>query len=192
MFFFYRENSVYFPLLNLCWLKTPLSCWLHFRWRWLICRKGLRLTKRCRLSWLANSALVYKFILLLNPLIIFFMVKIFIEPKCGGGGLRGLSQWVKLHTGAQINFGPNSILYLTYDLSLHDVREVVLFYLLPPVCNTFHITYLVKLIFSRPQSLTVSSALTVVNVWYSVVEKLLIFGAMNPSPSPPPPSLAQV
>jgi SLIT-ROBO Rho GTPase activating protein len=30
-------------------------------------------TKRCRLSWLTNSALVY-------------------EPKCGGGELRGLSQ----------------------------------------------------------------------------------------------------
>ncbi len=30
-------------------------------------------TKRCRLPWLTNSALVY-------------------EPKCGGGGLRGLSQ----------------------------------------------------------------------------------------------------
>jgi hypothetical protein len=32
-----------------------------------------RVTKRCRLSWLTNSALVY-------------------EPKCGGGVLRGLSQ----------------------------------------------------------------------------------------------------
>ncbi len=44
-------------------------------------------TKRCRLFWLTNSALVY-------------------EPKCGGRGeLRGLSQWVQLYTGAQINFG---------------------------------------------------------------------------------------
>jgi hypothetical protein len=34
-----------------------------------------RVTKRCRLSWLTNGALVY-------------------EPKCGGGGLPGLSQWV--------------------------------------------------------------------------------------------------
>ncbi len=43
-------------------------------------------TKRCRLSWLTNSALVY-------------------EPKYEeGGGLLGLSQWVKLYTGAQINF----------------------------------------------------------------------------------------
>ncbi len=39
------------------------------------------LTKRCRLSWLTNSALVY-------------------EPKCGGGGeLRGISQWVQLSNG---------------------------------------------------------------------------------------------
>ncbi len=35
--------------------------------------------KRCRLSWLTNSALVY-------------------EPKCGGRGLWGLSQWVQLYT----------------------------------------------------------------------------------------------
>ncbi len=43
-------------------------------------------TKRCLLSWLTNSALLY-------------------EPKCGGGGeLRGLSQWVQLYTRAQINF----------------------------------------------------------------------------------------
>jgi hypothetical protein len=46
-------------------------------------------TKRCRLSWLTNRALFY-------------------EPKCGGRGrvgLRGLSQWVQLYTGAQINVG---------------------------------------------------------------------------------------
>ncbi len=49
------------------------------------CRK--RVTKRCRLFWLHNSALVY-------------------EPKCWGGGeLRGLGQWVQRYTGAQINFG---------------------------------------------------------------------------------------
>jgi hypothetical protein len=47
-----------------------------------------RVTKRCRLSLLTNSALAY-------------------QPKCGGEGgeLRGLSQWVQLYTGAQINFG---------------------------------------------------------------------------------------
>ncbi len=54
-------------------------------------------TKRCRLSRLTNSALVY-------------------EPKCGGAGvLRGLSQWVQLqlYTGAQINSGDlNSLLNL--------------------------------------------------------------------------------
>jgi hypothetical protein len=50
----------------------------------LICYK---VTKRCRLSWLTNSAIVY-------------------EPKRGGRvELRGLSQWVQLYTGDQINFG---------------------------------------------------------------------------------------
>jgi hypothetical protein len=52
------------------------------------CSQGV--TKRCRLSWLTNSALVY-------------------DPKClerrGGGELRGLSQRVQLYTGAQINLG---------------------------------------------------------------------------------------
>jgi hypothetical protein len=45
----------------------------------LHCDQGV--IKRCRPSWLTNSALVY-------------------EPKCGGGGkgLRGLSQWVQLFT----------------------------------------------------------------------------------------------
>jgi len=50
-------------------------------------------TKRCHLSRLTNSALVY-------------------EPKCGG-----LSQWVKLYTRAQINFGDLTP-YLTYEESL--------------------------------------------------------------------------
>ncbi len=44
-----------------------------------------RVTKRCRLSWLTNIALICK-------------------PKWGGGGVRGLGQWVQLYTGAQINF----------------------------------------------------------------------------------------
>ncbi len=54
------------------------------------------ITKRCRLSWLPNSALVY-------------------EPKCGerGRDLRDLSQWVQLYTGAQINFGDRTP-YLAY------------------------------------------------------------------------------
>ncbi len=48
-------------------------------------------TKRCRLSWLANSAIVY-------------------EPKCGGkgGGLRGLSQWVQLCT-IHCTWSPNKL-----------------------------------------------------------------------------------
>jgi hypothetical protein len=57
------------------------------------------ITKRCRLSLLTNSALVY-------------------EPKCGGRGeLRGLSQWIQLNTGAQINF-EDLTSYLTYGLNL--------------------------------------------------------------------------
>ncbi len=56
-------------------------------------RQGV--TKKCRPSWLTDSALVY-------------------EPKCGGGGLRGLSQWVhSCAHGAQINFGDLTP-YLTY------------------------------------------------------------------------------
>ncbi len=39
-------------------------------------------TKRRRLSWLTMSALIY-------------------EPKCGGWGVRGLSQWVQLYTWSQ-------------------------------------------------------------------------------------------
>ncbi len=59
-------------------------------------------TKRCRLSWLTNSALVY-------------------EPKSGGEGeLRGLSQWVQLYTGAQINFRDQTP-YLTYAFTEHTV-----------------------------------------------------------------------
>ncbi len=50
--------------------------------------------KRCRLSWLTNSALVY-------------------EPKCRGGG-GSLSEWEQLYTGAQIKFGYLTP-YLTYD-----------------------------------------------------------------------------
>ncbi len=41
--------------------------------------------KRCRPSWLTTSAPVYE--------------------RGGRGELRGLSQWVQLYTGAQINFG---------------------------------------------------------------------------------------
>ncbi len=59
------------------------------------------LTKRCRLYLLTNSALVF-------------------EPEWGEGGgeLRGLSQWVQLYTGAQINFGDLTP-YLNYGISPH-------------------------------------------------------------------------
>jgi hypothetical protein len=36
-----------------------------------------------------------------------------MSPNAGGGELRGLSQWVQLYTGAQINFGDLTP-YLTY------------------------------------------------------------------------------
>jgi hypothetical protein len=56
-------------------------------------------TKRCRLSWLTNSAHVY-------------------EPKFGGDGeFQGLSQEVQLYTEAQINFGDVTP-YLTYDFTV--------------------------------------------------------------------------
>jgi hypothetical protein len=62
-------------------------------------------TKRCRLSWLTNSALLY-------------------SPNAGEVGSCGvLSQWVQLYTGAQINCGrSNSIFNLWV-----DVYTVVLF-----------------------------------------------------------------
>jgi hypothetical protein len=41
-----------------------------------------KVTKRCRPSWLTNSALVH------------------LSPNAGGGELRGLSQWVQLCTGS--------------------------------------------------------------------------------------------
>ncbi len=55
-------------------------------------------TKRCRLSWLTNRALVY-------------------EPECGGGGDGGVSASANEYScaqGAQINFG-DLIPYLTYE-----------------------------------------------------------------------------
>ncbi len=63
-------------------------------------------TKRCRRSWLTNSALVY-------------------EPKCGGRGeLRGISQWVQQYTGVEINFGDLTP-YLTYDWYHSDRLDFV-------------------------------------------------------------------
>jgi hypothetical protein len=56
------------------------------------------ITKRCRLSLRTNSVSVY-------------------EPYCGGRGeLRGLSQFVQLYTGAQINF-VDLTPHLTYDIN---------------------------------------------------------------------------
>jgi hypothetical protein len=59
---------------------------------WNVQHQGV--TKKCRLSWLTNSALVY-------------------EPKWGGAGLRGPTNRYSCAHGAQINFG-DVIPYLTY------------------------------------------------------------------------------
>jgi hypothetical protein len=82
---------------------------LHIHTHWLRPRKPLPpafeliyegaiqgVTKRCRLSWLTNSALVY-------------------EPKCGGGvaGSQTMSTAVHKAHGAQINFGELTP-YLSY------------------------------------------------------------------------------
>ncbi len=56
-------------------------------------RQGV--TKRCRLSWLTNSAILY-------------------EPKCVGRGGVAWPQPMSLYAGAQINFGDLTP-YLTYD-----------------------------------------------------------------------------
>ncbi len=49
----------------------------------------------------------------------------YMSPNAGGGGeLRGLSQWVKLYTGAQISFGDLTP-YLTYELFAKDPVETV-------------------------------------------------------------------
>ncbi len=74
--------------------------------------------KRCRLSWLTNSALVY-------------------ETKCGGGRVAG-SQPVSTAVcayGAQINFGDLTS-YLTYDKTcVHKGKSFLLFDLTHCTCH---------------------------------------------------------
>ncbi len=81
-----------------------LPIFRHFLWnsrQRLYCCFNPGFTKRCRLSWLTNSALVY-------------------EPKCGGYG--GLRQWVySCSHGAQINFGD---LNFILNLAAADVSKV--------------------------------------------------------------------
>ncbi len=52
----------------------------------------------------------------------------------GGGQLRGLSQWVQLYTGAQINFGDLTP-YLTYAAyeAVFRIREILLIRILGSV-----------------------------------------------------------
>ncbi len=109
----WQKNSLWIHPLERLWggrwcavaTAQPSSSWADARGRGGGCWPPYPLckiadpvpeTKGCRLSWLTNSALVY-------------------EPKCGGerGELRGISQWVQLYTGAQINFG-DLTLYSTY------------------------------------------------------------------------------
>ncbi len=69
------------------------------------CIQGV--TRRCRLSWLTNGAIVY-------------------EPKFGGGGeLRGLSQWIQLSTWSPNKLWISNIVYL-YD----DCADLVKWFLL--------------------------------------------------------------
>jgi len=72
--------------------RTSCEVWIVRRWI-----PGQGVTKRCRLSWLTNTALVY-------------------EPK--RGGLRYLSLWVQLCSWAQINFGD-----LTPRLNCRTVKQ---------------------------------------------------------------------
>ncbi len=64
-------------------------------------------TKRCRLSWLTNSALVY-------------------EPKCGGkgGGLRVLSQWWQLCTWSSNKLRRSSSIFILYILCTGDQHYI--------------------------------------------------------------------
>ncbi len=62
--------------------------------------QGVTITKRCRLSWLTNSAA-------------------YLSPNAGGGrACGGLSQWVQLYTEAQINFGDIAP-YLTFGINIY-------------------------------------------------------------------------
>jgi len=63
-------------------------------------------TKRCRLSWLTNSALAYR-----SP-----------NAVRGGGGVRCLNQWLQLYTWSPHNFGDLTP-HLTFGLSRPESIE---------------------------------------------------------------------
>ncbi len=64
----YHSDRLFFYILNLIYSNVmDINCLLHQR-GFIRSRQGV--TKKCRLSWLTNRALVY-------------------EPKCGGGGVAG-------------------------------------------------------------------------------------------------------
>ncbi len=80
-------------------IKCDVKYLLVVRMMWGSLPSDQGVTKRCRLSWLTNSALVY-------------------EPKCGGRRGWGWACWVSANEyscahGAQINLGDLTP-YLTY------------------------------------------------------------------------------
>ncbi len=83
---------------------VPLKGWLVYvdsLSNSLFAHRNQGITKRCHLSWLTNSALI-------------------CEPKCGGGGSRGLSHWVQLCTWSPKKlWRSNSIFSLFRKLKLH-------------------------------------------------------------------------
>ncbi len=76
-------------LLNVCWWNeaeswvSGVNCYLY----------GSGVTKRCRLSWLTNSALVY-------------------EHKCGGGGCGVSTNEYSCAHGAQISCGDQTMIWI--------------------------------------------------------------------------------
>ncbi len=94
VYIFYKKRNNYriTHLYNIIMKYLTRHLLYNCRWR---NRATQGVTKRCCLSWLTNSVLVN-------------------EPKCGGGVLRGLSQWVQLYTGTQINFGILSPYFLMF------------------------------------------------------------------------------
>ncbi len=75
-----------------------------YTWR----HSGQVFTKKIRFYWLTNSDLVY-------------------EPKCGGGGLRGLSQWVQRCTRSPNKlWRSNSIFNLWFEQSPSQICDHVI------------------------------------------------------------------
>ncbi len=118
-------------VINFLHASSLTRCILDFCLAWVPNSQGV--TKRCRLPWPTNSALVY-------------------EPKCGGGewpmSTAVHRKWVQLDTGAQINFGDLTP-YLTYASSLkHKIHTVYTteYTELQPLLSGVHSVMRVKLV----------------------------------------------